>query len=338
MLQLKNKTSFEATMLMLPDPDGIDSIYAIVKGTFVIGESLEPADEQLPLTLNDEFHDEPQNSSIKMPADTTLIKPGTDILIHGSAWAPGGNPTTEMRVNLNVAGIDKTVVVMGDRVWESGLTGATISSPEPFESIPLVWERAFGGVDHIKDDPTQGDGMAANPVGTGFRISNGAKPVEGMKVPNVELEKERVESIKDRPTPAGFAALGPNYEPRLSFVGTYDEEWEQSRSPFLPKDFDSRFFHSAPADQIVADYLNGDEAVRVTGATPNGQLEFQLPGIVPEVTYMFVNRPHVTPVHLDTVLIEPDEMRVSLVWRTVLQVDKKVLQVNEVSISTALIS
>jgi hypothetical protein len=336
MLQLKNETPFKATMLMLPDPDGVDSVYAIVKGTFAIGERLELAEEQLPLTLKDEFYDEPQNSSVKLPADTSLIKPGTDVLMHGTAWAPDGEPTIEMRVSLNVANIEKTVIVTGDRIYSG--PGATISAPEPFESIPLVWERAFGGTDHLKDDPTKGDGMAANPVGTGFRISNGVKPIDGMKVPNVELEKERVQTIRDRPTPAGFAALGPNYQPRLSFVGTYDEEWEQSRSPFLPKDFDSRFFHSAPADQIVADYLNGDETVRITGATPNGQLEFQLPGIVPEITYTMANQPHVTPVHLDTVLIEPDEMRVSLVWRTVLQVDKKVLQVSEVAIAMTNIS
>ncbi len=34
MLQLKNRTPFQATLLLTPDADGIESLYVIVKGTY----------------------------------------------------------------------------------------------------------------------------------------------------------------------------------------------------------------------------------------------------------------------------------------------------------------
>ena len=333
MLQLNNKSSLIAAILVLPDPEGVESIYTVVKATYAIGSSLELDDQQLPIYFKDEFYGDPLCSSVKFPSDTSLMKPGTDVLLHGNAWAPAGQPVTESRVRLKVGSIDKTVIVTGDRFWETGVVGTSMSAPEPFETIPLMWERSFGGSDSELNNPDRHAGIPENPVGVGFRMSNGTIELDGMKLPNLELETARVQSWKDRPAPGGFAALAPNYEPRLSFAGTYDDQWQKERLPYLPIDFNPLFFQCAPEGQVTSEFLRGDEIVSVSGASQIGRLEFQLPGVVPQISYTVGNQPQPQPVQLDTLLIEPDENRVSLVWRAVLKTNNKTLQVNEVAVN-----
>jgi hypothetical protein len=106
------------------------------------------------------------------------------------------------------------------------------------------------------------------------------------------------------------------------------------RSPYLPLDFDRRFFQVAPPGLVAPAYLRGGEAVEVRGATPSGLLRFQLPLASVRVTFMLDDAPQVRPADLDTVLIEPDAGRVVLVWRSALRCDKKTLRVREVAVAT----
>ncbi|MHC4654273.1 MAG: DUF2169 family type VI secretion system accessory protein, partial [Planctomycetota bacterium] len=65
MLQLKNNTPLEAKILLMPDPDGIDSLYTIIKATFILGEKISPIEEQIPIVEEDQYLDEPGQSSLK---------------------------------------------------------------------------------------------------------------------------------------------------------------------------------------------------------------------------------------------------------------------------------
>src|SRR2546422_10223601 len=118
MLQFKNTAPFQGTIYLIPDAEGIDTLFAVVKATLVLGERLTLAEKQLPLTLADEYHGEPGKTSIKPPSDVSLIKPATDVLLLGTAYAPRGRPTTQMDVSLAAGSVRKTVRVFGDRVWE----------------------------------------------------------------------------------------------------------------------------------------------------------------------------------------------------------------------------
>lgn len=334
MLQLKNQTAFEATLLLVPDPQGVESVYAIVKGTFLLDQRLSVAPEQVPLVEADQHHGDPGLTSHKAASDMGLIKPGTDVLLNATAHAPDGKPVCESEVSLRLGSVDKTVRVFGDRVWRESILGAGISDPEPFEKMPLVWERAFGGTDETKHEPPKVADEDRNPVGTGFCIGNGKNQIDGMMLPNLEDPQKLISKWKDRPAPAGFGLICPHWEPRRSYAGTYDEDWQKHRAPYLPKDFDPRFFHLAPPDQVVTEYLTGGEDVEVTGVGPYGPLRFRLPTVPVQVAYRLDNEKHAPPVNLDTVLIEPDASRLVLLWRTVLPCDKKTLLVREVEISS----
>lgn len=331
MLQFKNETPFAGTILLLPDPDGVDSLYTVIKATFAINGAVAVASEQVPITLAAEHLGEPDASSILRPSDVSLMKPGTDVLLMGHAYAPGGRPTTSMDVSLSVGHLQKTVRVIGDRQWHERV-GFSMTSPQPFDAMPLVWERAFGGTIKIADEVTAED---RNPIGAGFWVDGGDAPLEGLPLPNLEDPAELISSWDDRPTPACFAPLAAHWQPRRSFAGTYDEEWQQSRAPYLPADFDPQFFQLAPADLIAEDYLSGGERVDVEGATPGGRLSFRLPIVQLTTSYLVDgNTEQRTPV-LDTVILEPDLDRFQLVWRVVLPCDKKALRVSAVRASVS---
>ena len=332
MLQFKNASPFAGKILLLPDPDGIDSIYAIIKGTFSIGEAgaaIAIADEQVPIVLEPQYLGEPDRSSIQVPSDLSLMKPGTDVLLLGHAHAPGGRPVTQMDVSVSVGPVSKTVRVFGDRVWRTGATPA-ISRPAAFDTMPLIWERAFGGISPIEAD---GDAWAEprNPVGVGFHEGREGGPVDESWLPNLEDPAELITSWKQQPSPACFSPLAPHWEPRRVYAGTYDEQWQQERAPYLPDDFDPLFFQMAPVDLISMDYLTGGELVEIDGASRDGLLRFRLPMIDLAVTYLIDATTETRTPVLDTILIEPDAERMQLVWRTVLPCDKRALQVKQVS-------
>jgi hypothetical protein len=198
--------------------------------------------------------------------------------------------------------------------------------------MPLVWERAYGGVDTAKGEPRA---EPRNPVGAGFRAPDGEKQLEGLPLPNLEDPTAPISSWKNRPTPMAFAPLAAHWEPRKSHVGTYDEAWQKNRAPYLPKDFDPRFFQVAPEGLIAPGYLKGGEVVDVAGVTPAGRLAFRLPPTRFRVEYKLDGATESPTLNLDTVLIEPDLARVILVWRTGLACDKKLLKVREITAQAA---
>jgi len=327
MLQFKNETPFQGTISLLPDAEGIDTLFAIVKATLVLGERLKLAEKQLPVTLADEYHGEPGKSSIKDPSNVSLTKPATDVLLLGTAYPPRGRPVTQMDVSLKAGPLSKTVRVFGDRVWEKRGVVPSMSNPQPFETMPLVWERAYGGMENKGMEPRA---EVRNPVGRGYHAKDGEKELNGSPLPNLEDPADLITSWKQSPGPACFAPICGHWEPRLSFAGTYDAQWQQERAPYLPTDFDSRFFQLAPPGLVAATYLQPGGWIEAHGVTPSGVLRVQLPPVHIEVTYIVDGSPQPVPANLDTVLIEPDQNRLSLVWRAALRCDKKALRVNEI--------
>src|SRR5207247_3801921 len=104
-------------------------------------------EKQLPVTLADEYYGEPGKTSIKNPSNVSLTKPATDVLLLGTAYPPRGRPVTHMDVSLTAGSLRKTIRVFGDRVWEKRGVLPSMSNPMPFATMPLVWERAYGGME-----------------------------------------------------------------------------------------------------------------------------------------------------------------------------------------------
>jgi hypothetical protein len=227
---------------------------------------------------------------------------------------------------LKVGPVRKLLRVFGNRVWASGFLPIA-GAPAPFDRIPLVYERSFGGT-----DTTVGERYPSNPVGTGFRGKGSNLPAAGSPLPNIEDLRHLVQGPKDRPPVAGFGVIAPSWSPRLAFAGTYDEAWLASRAPLLPTNYDPWFQQTAPADQICPGFLVGGEPVEVRNASPRGRLAFNLPRPNPRVEVQeFIER---TPlqVNLDTVVIDGDRQLLMMTWRGARSVHGKVYEIDAVEL------
>jgi hypothetical protein len=189
--------------------------------------------------------------------------------------------------------------------------------------MPIVYERAFGGVD-MKSSAPERDWDWRNPVGRGFAMSRAN--VEGLLLPNIERPEQLIKSWDDRPAPAGFGALAGHWRPRASYVGTYDDRWMKTRQPLLPDDFDEEFFQCAPVDQQTPHFLVGGEPVALINLCALGDLRFSLPKLYFGFETRF--RDGTREVHptrrLHSVIFEPEFPRVSLVWHSALPCHFKV--------------
>jgi hypothetical protein len=329
MLQIENHTPFAPAIAVFPDKDGVDTLYVIVKATFTLSPLVAIAEVQVPPVAADEYWGEPGASSIKYPSEMHIGKQATDVVLVGKAWTANGKAAYESGVMVSVAGRKQIAQVHGDRVWK----GRSLSSPEPFLSIPLVYECSFGGSYRATaDGPLLGE--ERNPVGRGFLGKRSPEALAGQKAPNIEHLTVKLERLGDTPPPVGFGFVAPSWLPRRKFAGTYDKAWQKNRAPYLPQDFNPAFFNCAPPELVMPRFLEGGETIKVAGASRHGGLHFEVPRRQPTVSIKVAGATERPPVHLETVLIEPEDNRFCLTWRAALACDKKVLKVQQIEISS----
>jgi len=325
MLQLKNNTPFSAEIATFPNEKGIDSLFVIVKATFAMGKQWTLADVQKPVQMGDEYWGEPGESSIKALSDVHIGKVATDIIMQGNACALNNQPVTQLDVSLSVGEVNKTIRVFGDRQWQNG----TPSVPIPFQEMPLVYERSFGGQYQNQDKVIA---EQRNLVGCGFVGKRTHREVEGLPVPNLEDPQHLINSINDNPPPAGFSPTCGYWFPRHQWAGTYDDTWQTSRAPYLPVDFDKRFLNAAHPDLIYPGYLQGGEAISITGMHPNGNINLQVPYVKINCQIQLKGKSIPVNLNIETLTIEPNSQQLSLVWLAPFECDKNLLNISEVEL------
>ena len=331
MLQLKNNTGLQAIINAFPNTDGVDSLYVGIKASFELAATPVLLEEQKPFVLADEFEGEPGESSITQPSEAHLCKPSSDIILTGQACAPGRKQVRMLDAHLSVGSKAMTVRVIGDRMWDQG----QMSSPLPFEVMPLTYERAYGGV---VVDPETGNVVSAceqNPVGTGHTRGLGRNKTNGIRLPNLEDPQNLISSLNSQPEPVCFACTAPSWQPRIGYAGTYDEQWQTTRAPYLPADFDSRFFNMAHPRMIYPAYLQGGEPVRLANLHKDGPIAFSLPVLQPSTSVLISGSAVPLTPNLETLSIDTENATFSMIWRTETACDKKLLKVEQVEIQCA---
>ena len=332
-MELNNATPFPAAFTVSPDAGGREHLVVVVKGSFGFpshsGAPCPVLDTQVPLLMADTFWGEPGFSAPRGEMDFAPSKPRCDILLEAQAHAPNARPSEEVLVGVRVGSWAKTLTVLGDRVWLGGLGTPRISAPKPFRTMPITYDRAFGGVDSAEPDPDAAGAFAANPVGRGWHRVENAGRVNGFSLPNVETPLDRVAAPWDTPEIAGFGPLGRGWTERIKYAGTYDDAWLADKFPFLPDDFDPRYHQAAPQDQQIEPPGTGTEVV-LANLTSDGQTSFRLPDT--EMPIHFArNRSDDVSVQamLDTIFIEPETRRFSLSWRASIPLKRDIFEVPE---------
>jgi hypothetical protein len=314
--EVENKTPLAFEPWFTADEDGASVIAPIVKGTFSLGTTgrLLVAEQQMPVNMTGEHWGDPQSSSYKYEPEGVILKPTTDVVLIGHAY-PSRNQSAEVDVTLKIGPVEKSIKVIGNRFWVKR-AGISMTPPEPFERIQLVYDNAFGGWDRSHHDPQKHSCELRNPVGTGFRSRDGVFE-EGIRLPNLEDPRDRIRQYGDVPTPVGLGFTSPNWMPRASLAGSFDVKWMQERMPLLPRNFDRRFFNAASPGLIMPGYLRGNEQVTIDNAAPNGRISFRLPGVPSPAcqVQLRARRAAEIDMRLDTVVINTDDNLLLLFWR-----------------------
>jgi hypothetical protein len=334
-MELVNGTRMVAGYNMGLEPSGRELLVVVIKGTFVLpkpGEQVRLHEAQLPLVMADTFSGEPGFSAPIHEIDFAPRKQQCDVLLVGSAHAPGGKPATHTQVSLAVGPMRKSIDVIGPRVWEAGLSGIRASSPTPFTQLPISYDVAFGGVDHESDDPADHDAYMLNPAGKGFRKQLKNEWVDGKPLPFTEEPGESVTWPTNKYKPMAFGPIGRGWQQRSCFAGTYDKNWLDDVFPFLPQDFDERYYQAAPLDQQIPLPKQALD-ISLVNLTPDGLRQFSLPNFEAPV-HIFPKQgereDHIA--QLDTIVFEPDQERFSLTWRVTRPLKKSMHEIAQVMV------
>lgn len=332
-MNLTNATRMTVGWTLGLEPSGHELVVLVVKGTYGIPErpDLVPVllDEQLPLVDADEFTGEPGLSSPVREADYAPRKPRCDVLVEGTAYAPGGRPAERVPVGFKVGSLMKYFDVVGERFWVKGLVSFAPSRPRPFVEAPISYDVAFGGRDVSDPDPRKHRWYELNHAGIGFHSNLTPKAVEGSPVARTEAVGEPVAQPNGRYQPMSLGPIGRSWQPRAKLAGTYDARWLEEQFPFAAADFDAAYHQAAPADQQTA-YLRGGEPIELLNLTPAGRTGFKLPPLELPVTFYPARGPkeRVEAV-CDTLLLEPGENRFSVVWRVSRRLRRDVFELTE---------
>lgn len=332
-MEFYNSTKMVAGYTMGMLADGRERLVVAVKGTFNLpknGEKATLCADQVSLVEADTFTNEPGLSAPIYESDFAPTKPYCDVILNGSAYAPGGSAARTIGVGLKVGRVVKAFNVIGDRVWESGISGVGASATRPFVNKAISYDVAFGGTDRFSEDQADHDAFMQNPSGIGFRRRLTGGNLNGTPMPNTEERKNPVKSPIGDYKPMAFGPVARGWESRTKFAGTYDKEWLDDVFPFLPGDFDERYFQCAPEDQQT-EYLKGGEEVRLVNLTPDGDRVFELPKINVPIAFIRYDGETVTASMVaDTLCIEPDKDRFSLVWRANIPLRQNLFEIAQV--------
>jgi uncharacterized protein YjbI with pentapeptide repeats len=279
----------------------------IVKAAYrLVPDGMAIFDEDNKPVASGDFPAEP-GTPLRYASDFVPYKPKADFLVIGAAHAPDGKPVKACRVSIMIGDYAKSLAIFGDRRWMWGPLGASPGEPEPFVTLPLGYERAFGG-----------PGFRRNPIGRGADVG------PGQPLPNIERLDDLITQSTHSPDPAGFGPLAMTWQPRMTKAGTYDAAWLAERWPWFPADCDWSFFNAAPPDQQFTT-LRGDEALVFENMHPERAIyRSRLPGVKARVfierVYENAERFDEVPLKLDTVWSDIATERLILVWRGVTHV------------------
>jgi len=329
-MNVTNRTDGKHLALPMKDRDGKQRLVVIVKYTYRTtprGAVERDDDGSEPHPVDVPNGEDPATSSIKIPSDVFDHKPGTDVVLVGDAHPRPGSPYAD--VSLRMGPIAKTVRAHGLRVWQRGLLGGVVPGPAmPLRApLPILYELAWGGLDNSVPEKPLGE--PRNYVGRG--VARDASKLVGQPAAQLELPNKPIGERGN--VPASFGAIHRHWQPRVSFGGTYDKQWTETRMPLLPIDFDHRFNVCVPHDQWSPAPLTPSEPIEVVGATEDGLWRVQLPNDEPRFSSIIAGERRTHATHLDTVFIDARERRIELTWRVSIPAPSKLELIDEVRIA-----
>ncbi len=229
------------------------------------------------------------------------IRAGSDLAPHveraqailvGTAHT-GGAPARRLDVRFAIGAVhgvlmDKRIEVVGDR-----RASTPNAEPTPFSQMPLLYERAFGGI-----------GFADNPLGPGVDAS--ATMLPNVVFPEASRARE----------PAGFGPISASWPARKRLLKGITRKQLDAKLAELTDDFPFEYFQSAPRDQQIR-ALEGPRVDRSRGLNArHPMLHMRLPWARAAAVVYGPGIP-CRPFELtaDTLFVDGDAERCSITYR-----------------------
>jgi hypothetical protein len=241
-----------------------------------------------------------------LDGDIVPIKSCLDVAVLGNAYAQDRAPAPMAQVDLRLGELQRKLIVYGDRRWERDGGGFRASAPAPFISMPLTYERAFGGSAIWYG--TMAGPFADNAKGRGYlkRVDD----VEGTLLPNIEEADQLIRSWGDTPLPAALAPLPRTSSLRGLRGVVVDLEAQTTR-------LEPAFFTCAHPRMQMASYPAGS-TVELRGMCPEGTWSFRLPEVPLSVEVDLGGARYELPLVVDTLVMLPEQRRFYVVCRRAL--------------------
>ena len=336
---------YDARVGFLPRHGLPETMYALVKQTWTAGRLVETE----PLTADLLRPDAP--SDLEIGSDCWIERPWTDVIVLGEAHAQ--RAVSQMTVSVEVGKHCKRIAVFGRRTLKWTAAGSpAFSKPDPFTTMTMGWDRAYGGVDLRTPVPvatSAGQTMERwadhpglyprNPYGRGYIVQAG--PVAGLELPNLEdpcdlLTPERL-IVGDparwwwQPAPATVGYTPTNVFSRYVlgggqpwFAAPDDERLAEVRVGRLPAGYhrllEDRGLHpsfwqeSAPGLSFAS--LEPGTPIIVRGMHPGGKpLRVSVPR-PPRIAFDLEGHRERARPKLDKIVLYPERETMTVTWST----------------------
>lgn len=306
-------TIAKATIML--DKAGFEYLMVVIKATYNLPNNYcipRPIIPPQPLCYTDIYNADVGTSVPLYDNDFVLRKQKCDVIFNANAYSPQKKPTNNIIVSAKVGSMSKNISVFGQRKWDKINQSYQAKEIEFFTVVPLHYGFSFGGQYKYQDKLIC---HPSNPLGMGYFIEESINNQSLMQ--QLEQPNNLIKTPESKNEPIAFSVLPRQYGLRAKYAGTFDEKWRQEIAPFLPDDFDERYFQSAPTDQQIP-FPKGKEIVTLINMHPKRpEINFNLPRLnnIPVRIYNKNNNINLINPNVDTLYFEPNNDFFSVVWR-----------------------
>ncbi|MFT3764026.1 MAG: DUF2169 domain-containing protein [Minicystis sp.] len=304
-VEVKVDGPFSAAAVTWRDAGGRLFCTVVAKASYELAPGMcAPLPEPIPIQPEDGHWDDDPEKSVHVPSDLAPFKAAAEVVVVGSAFAPGERPAQSVTVRVIAASVDKSVVAWAPRRLRAD---GTIEDLPRQTRFSLRYEHAAGGPE--TDNPPGIDPNRADP--------RGRRTIPELLPPAFELKRPG-----DFIPTIGLGPIAAGWRPRMGYLGDQDAAWLRGpRENPLPPGFPPRFFQAAPMDQWLDRPLVANERIVLEGLHDSiPRLVTSLSGIEPWA----VVGPGGEPIRLqgDLLFIDTDRTLATLTFRAQVPIDE----------------
>ena len=324
MHDLSNESPWAATLSTGFNHKREQLAMVVIKSTYAINTQtgeLTPLKKNPDIEASDQHEGDPLKSALIAASECSPPKVGGEFYILGATLTPPSGDTTAAEASValtlgNGKKFNKTIRVVGKRLWAGSWVMPGISQPEPLTPTSLGYENAYGGTDPAASPTEKQPTHLANYAGKGYLAD--AKRCTGVELPQLETAPY-IKSPSDRPSPAGFGPIPVFWSPRRAEQGTADLAAAKRGGCPYGIDTQATLHNSAPQDQRFPNPWQGGEDLTLinilSGLQYGKSLNIKLPRIAPHLTLTENNTNKLLNPVCDTFWIDAQNNQLHLIYR-----------------------